>query len=86
MIEDRRVVRVVVPDIDPLALESIFPTPGRNDPCRCTSGKKYKRCHEAIDRAAWRAVAKKTREADAILDLLRALPSNWPEYNPEPNP
>ncbi|MBI2320868.1 MAG: SEC-C domain-containing protein [Chloroflexi bacterium] len=24
-------------------------TPGRNDPCRCGSGKKYKRCHLAAD-------------------------------------
>ena len=22
---------------------------GRNDPCWCGSGKKYKKCHEAID-------------------------------------
>src|SRR5690349_19305500 len=25
---------------------------GRNDPCRCESGKKYKRCCEPADRAA----------------------------------
>jgi hypothetical protein len=24
---------------------------GRNDPCPCGSGKKYKQCHEPIDRA-----------------------------------
>jgi hypothetical protein len=24
--------------------------PGRNDPCHCGSGKKYKNCHEKIDR------------------------------------
>lgn len=23
--------------------------PGRNDPCHCGSGKKYKKCHEGID-------------------------------------
>lgn len=23
---------------------------GRNDPCWCGSGKKYKNCHEAFDR------------------------------------
>ena len=23
------------------------PTPGRNDPCPCGSGKKYKKCHGA---------------------------------------
>lgn len=26
--------------------------PGRNDPCPCGSGRKYKRCHEASDREA----------------------------------
>lgn len=24
---------------------------GRNDPCHCGSGKKYKKCHEAADAA-----------------------------------
>ena len=28
-----------------------MPTPGRNDPCYCGSGRKYKHCHEAADRA-----------------------------------
>ena len=23
--------------------------PGRNDPCWCGSGKKYKKCHQAFD-------------------------------------
>ncbi|HEY5492647.1 MAG TPA: SEC-C domain-containing protein [Gemmatimonadaceae bacterium] len=26
--------------------------PGRNDPCHCGSGRKYKKCHEASDREA----------------------------------
>ena len=26
-----------------------MPTPGRNDDCWCGSGKKYKKCHQAID-------------------------------------
>lgn len=26
--------------------------PGRNDPCYCGSGKKYKKCHMAEDKAA----------------------------------
>jgi uncharacterized protein len=25
----------------------VEPTPGRNDPCPCGSGKKYKKCHGA---------------------------------------
>jgi predicted Zn-dependent protease len=31
--------------------------PGRNDPCRCGSGKKYKRCCLATDEEAERALA-----------------------------
>jgi uncharacterized protein len=27
----------------------VEPTPGRNDPCPCGSGKKYKKCHGAAD-------------------------------------
>ncbi len=26
--------------------------PGRNEPCWCKSGKKYKKCHYAADEAA----------------------------------
>jgi hypothetical protein len=29
--------------------------PGRNDPCFCGSGKKYKKCHALVDRAEWPA-------------------------------
>jgi uncharacterized protein len=25
----------------------VAPAPGRNDPCPCGSGKKYKKCHGA---------------------------------------
>jgi hypothetical protein len=67
-------LRVIVPEIDPLTLESIFPTPGRNEPCPCGSSKKYKRCCESIDQEAWRRVARKTREADAMCELLRTMP------------
>jgi uncharacterized protein YchJ len=27
------------------------PKPGRNDPCFCGSGRKYKKCHGAADAA-----------------------------------
>jgi hypothetical protein len=27
--------------------------PGRNDPCFCGSGRKFKKCHELVDRAQW---------------------------------
>ena len=29
---------------------------GRNDPCHCGSGKKYKKCHEDKDQAAERKI------------------------------
>jgi uncharacterized protein len=32
------------PRIDPVRKTA---TPGRNDPCPCGSGKKYKKCHGA---------------------------------------
>ena len=34
-------------------------TPGRNDPCHCGSGKKYKQCHLAADEAKERAARAK---------------------------
>ena len=56
--------------------EEIFPhdhpSPGRNDPCYCGSGAKYKRCCESVDREAWRVVALKTRQADAVGATLPA--------------
>ncbi len=45
--------------------------PGRNEPCHCGSGKKYKKCHEAADAAkesvelaAVQAKAEEARAAD----------------------
>ncbi len=45
--------------------------PGRNEPCHCGSGKKYKKCHEAADAAqesaelaAVQAKAEETRAAE----------------------
>lgn len=41
-------------------------TPGRNDPCHCGSGRKYKQCHLAADEAKERAArAKAAAEAPA---------------------
>jgi hypothetical protein len=39
--------------------------PGRNDPCHCGSGKKYKSCCLAKDEAAERAARAKAAEAAA---------------------
>jgi hypothetical protein len=76
--------QVIVPFIDPLTLDSIFPTPGRNESCSCGSGEKYKKCCLAADEEAWRAVAQMRREADAVLAMLRAMPKSiYPEYNLE---
>ncbi|MFN2169298.1 MAG: SEC-C metal-binding domain-containing protein, partial [Anaerolineae bacterium] len=34
---------------------------GRNDPCPCGSGKKYKHCHMRTDRAAARSARRKAQ-------------------------
>ena len=39
--------------------------PGRNDPCHCGSGRKYKQCCLDKDEAALRAARAKTAEAAA---------------------
>lgn len=38
---------------------------GRNDPCPCGSGKKYKKCHQAEDEAAVRAEHVRLAAAEA---------------------
>jgi hypothetical protein len=50
----------------------------RNEPCRCGSGKKYKRCHLDEDRAAARAFEEMTptlrqiqARVDAVTEKLR---------------
>ena len=59
-----------------------MPTPGRNDPCYCGSGKKYKHCHEPADRAAqaethaWDTARQKlTRDVIAFAREARFAPS-----------
>jgi SEC-C motif len=46
---------------------------GRNDPCHCGSGKKYKRCHLDADREAAREAARAVQEA---LPALKAQAEN----------
>jgi hypothetical protein len=49
---------------------------GRNDPCHCGSGKKYKNCHLAADEEAARvARAKATEAAPAPAAEGEAAPS-----------
>lgn len=73
---------------------SVPTKPGRNDPCYCGSGVKYKKCHMQADQAAERA-GRDLKEAARYLrhDLLefaqderfatpfmRALPLYWNDY------
>lgn len=67
---------------------------GRNDPCHCGSGKKYKHCHLQSDRQAqkekrdWqRAAAFLRRDLPAFarderfaLDFAKALPFYWNDF------
>src|SRR4051812_19958126 len=46
--------------------------PGRNDPCHCGSGKKYKRCHLDADRAAARAVGAQLDVAEVLAQIETA--------------
>ncbi len=49
---------------------------GRNDPCHCGSGKKYKQCHLAEDEAKQRADrAKAAAEAPAPAETSGPAPS-----------
>lgn len=68
--------------------------PGRNDPCYCGSGKKYKKCHMAEDKAAeserreaakagqWlrRDFMKFAREERFAESFAMALPLYWDNY------
>ena len=57
-------------------------TPGRNDPCHCGSGKKYKQCHLAADEAKERAArAKAEAEAPApATDAAAPAPGGPPRH------
>lgn len=65
--------------------------PGRNDPCYCGSGQKYKKCHMPIDQAAerdqrsWKEAARFLRrdllrfgrDEQFAEDFAQALPIYW---------
>jgi hypothetical protein len=70
---------------------------GRNDPCHCGSGKKYKACHLSQDEAAERELRAKQQEAqakdkpaeaeatDAAATAERAHPREQPRHaTPQP--
>ena len=49
--------------------EQRLKTTGRNDPCPCGSGRKYKKCHLAEDEAArHKELAKAAEEREAVLE------------------
>lgn len=49
------------------------PRPGRNDPCHCGSGKKYKKCHADQDEAAESARLKKAGPPPMQGDPMRMM-------------
>jgi uncharacterized protein YecA (UPF0149 family) len=54
---------------------------GRNDPCHCGSGKKYKKCHEAADDAK---VSAELAAAHAKALAEKEAADAEAEANPEP--
>jgi hypothetical protein len=54
---------------------------GRNDPCHCGSGKKYKQCHLAEDEAKQRASrAKAAAEAPAPAEASAVAAPSGPKH------
>jgi hypothetical protein len=55
---------------------------GRNDPCHCGSGKKYKQCHLAADEAKARAAREKAQaQAPApAAESTQAAPPGPPRH------
>ena len=45
---------------------------GRNDPCFCGSGRKYKRCHLPMKEKHWRFLNEKMKQAEAVAATLPA--------------
>ena len=60
--------------------------PGRNDPCHCGSGKKYKKCHEDKDSAVVHAVLEKqwTEAEKAAAKKADEEKASSPEQNAAP--
>src|SRR5690242_6823389 len=63
-------------------MEAYMPKVGRNDPCYCGSGKKYKQCHLPIEQAA-EAEQRRLRQAhDTLLPKLIDAAHDIPEEMP----
>lgn len=60
-----------------------MPAIGRNDPCHCGSGKKYKHCHLPIEEAARAEQVRLRRAVDTltpkVIDAARAAPDVVPD-------
>jgi SEC-C motif len=56
--------------------------PGRNEPCHCGSGRKYKQCHLEKDEAARR----KARAAAQPETPAATAPADAPKPGPPPRP
>ena len=60
---------------------------GRNDPCPCGSGKKYKRCHLLVEEAAPAPVGQRARarhqiDERVVSEMLRFGRRHFPDWNP----
>jgi len=60
---------------------------GRNDPCPCGSGKKYKRCHLLVEEAAPAPVGQRARarhqiDERVVSEMLRFGRRYFPDWNP----
>jgi hypothetical protein len=52
---------------------------GRNDPCPCGSGKKYKQCHLPLEEAARTEQLRQRRAVDTLMPKLFAVTQSMPE-------
>jgi|SRR6266849_1917751 len=60
---------------------------GRNDPCPCGSGKKYKRCHLLVEEAAPAPIGQRARarhqiDERVVSEMLRFGRRHFPDWNP----
>jgi hypothetical protein len=59
------------------------PVPGRNEPCHCGSGRKYKQCHLEKDEAARRKARAKEESKGGEADAA-AAPADAPKTTAPP--
>ena len=64
---------LVEPDIAPAAGSPFQPKAGRNAPCPCGSGRKYKKCHLPLDEAEHATTRTRSRLHDLDGRMVRAL-------------